>query len=122
MIDFKLPEARLDPLLDLIGKYRNDPRSHKLDLGVGVYRNNDGITPVMRSVKLAEARLHEIQQSKSYLGLTGDISFVDNLGRLLFGDSKATIAGAQTPGGSGGLRIAFKTYHTPRTTSLTTRV
>ncbi len=112
MIDFKLPEARLDPLLDLIGKYRNDPRSHKLDLGVGVYRNNDGITPVMRSVKLAEARLHEIQQSKSYLGLTGDISFVDNLGRLLFGDSKATIAGAQTPGGSGGLRIAFETYHT----------
>ncbi len=112
MIDFKLPEAKLDPLLDLIGKYRNDPRDHKLDLGVGVYRNNDGVTPVMQAVKVAEARLHESQQSKSYLGLTGDISFVNNLARLLFGDTKASIAGAQTPGGSGGLRIAFETYHT----------
>lgn len=112
MIDFKLPEARLDPLLDLIGKFRNDPRRHKLDLGVGVYRNNDGITPVMDAVKQAEIRLHKMQQSKSYLGLTGDISFVDNLSSLLFGTPDATIAGAQTPGGSGGLRIAFEVYHT----------
>ena len=111
MINFKLPEAKLDPLLDLIGKYRNDPRSHKLDLGVGVYRDNDGITPVMQAVKIAEAKLHEVQQSKSYLGLTGDISFVNNLATLLFGETDATIAGAQTPGGSGGLRIAFETYH-----------
>ena len=65
-----------DPLLALIGAYRDDPRPFKLDLGVGVFRDAAGGTPVMGAVKKAEERLLATQDSKSYLGPEGDAGFV----------------------------------------------
>lgn len=110
MAQFNLPEPQPDPLLQLIGKYRADTRPEKIDLGVGVYRDDHGNTPVLAAVKAAENKLQQEQQSKSYLGLTGDNEFVEQLGTLLFND--ATIAlGAQTPGGSGALRLAAEIYN-----------
>ncbi|OED44327.1 hypothetical protein AB833_01760 [Chromatiales bacterium (ex Bugula neritina AB1)] len=113
MSAFTLPEPSLDPLLNLISQYRADTRSNKIDLGVGVYRDDNGHTPVLAAVKTAEARLYESQDSKSYLGLTGDSDFVDVLGNLLFqSPTGRSVAGAQTPGGSGALRLAAELYKT----------
>ncbi len=119
MSDFNLPEPSPDPLLDLIGRYRADSRAHKIDLGVGVYRNDKGDTPVLAAVKTAEAILLEQQESKSYLGLTGDTEFVKLLGNLIFSKpgsneplsaSNKFLSGAQTPGGSGALRVASELF------------
>ena len=112
MAEFNLPEPQADPLLNLISRYRADSRSNKIDLGVGVYRDDSGNTPVLMAVKEAEARLHIEQQSKSYLGLTGDIEFVEALADLIFAKPDATVCGAQTPGGSGALRLAAEVYRT----------
>lgn len=97
-----------DALLALIGLYRDDPRPQKLDLGVGVYRDDDGHTPVMRSVKAAERRLLESQDSKSYLGPEGNVAFTRHMAKLAFGNTvdAARLTGVQTPGGTGALRLA----------------
>lgn len=96
-----------DPLLALIGAYRDDPRPFKLDLGVGVFRDAAGGTPVMRAVKKAEERLLATQDSKSYLGPEGDAGFVAALAPLVLGDAilAERVAGIQTPGGTGALRL-----------------
>lgn len=112
MAQFNLPEPQPDPLLQLIGRYRADTRDNKIDLGVGVFRDDQGNTPVLAAVKEAESRLQQQQLSKSYLGLTGDIEFVECLGDLLFGKTKNFAYGAQTPGGSGALRLAAEIYKT----------
>ena len=112
MAQFNLPEPQPDPLLQLISQYRADTRENKIDLGVGVYRDHQGQTPVLAAVKEAESRLQTQQQTKSYLGLTGDVEFVDCLGDLIFGNTKTYAAGAQTPGGSGALRLAAEIYKT----------
>ncbi len=111
MATFQLPDPQADPLLALIGKYRADTRSDKIDLGVGVYRNDAGDTPVLAAVKAAEDRLHEQQASKSYLGLTGDVEFVDTYGQLIFGNTERYVSGAQTPGGSGALFYRLLLLH-----------
>lgn len=98
-----------DPLLKLIGAFRADRRASKVDLGVGVYRDETGATPVMSVVKRAEKVLHELQDSKSYLGLAGDIEFLRLLKHQIFQGSHLDydrIASIQTPGGSGALRLA----------------
>src|SRR5271156_374530 len=97
-----------DALLALIGLFAADPRSDKIDLGVGVYRDETGATPVFRAVKAAEARLVEAQASKSYLGPEGDIRFTELLQPIVFGGSvdPAPPVGIQTPGGTGALRLA----------------
>ncbi len=97
-----------DALLALIGLHRDDPRADKIDLGVGVYRDAQGRTPVMRAVKAAERRLIEEQQSKSYLGAEGDARFAELLAELMFGAALARsdrLTGVQTPGGTGALRL-----------------
>ncbi|MET4895904.1 aromatic amino acid transaminase [Sphingomonadaceae bacterium jetA1] len=96
-----------DPLLRIIGQHAADPRADKIDLGVGVFRDEEGRTPVMTAVKKAEAILLETQSSKSYLGPEGDIGFVRALGDLVIGDTVARdrIVGLQTPGGTGALRL-----------------
>ncbi|QCB37177.1 aspartate/tyrosine/aromatic aminotransferase [Sphingobium sp. PAMC28499] len=96
-----------DALLGLIAQYRADPRADKIDLGVGVYRDEAGATPVMRAVKAAEAVLLAEQGSKSYLGPEGDTGFVDLLAAIVFGPLAGSdrIAGVQTPGGTGALRL-----------------
>lgn len=97
-----------DPLLALIGAFRADPRPDKIDLGVGVYRNAQGVTPIMQAVKAAERILVEQQPTKAYLGPEGDLGFVAAIDRLIFSKSDAHVvrAGLQTPGGAGALRLA----------------
>lgn len=89
-----------DPLLALIGLYRKDERPGKVDLGVGVYRDETGHTPIFRAVKAAEKRLLETQDSKAYVGPEGDLVFIDHLWTLVGGDTidRSHIAGVQTPG------------------------
>ncbi|MBB3878548.1 aromatic amino acid transaminase [Sphingomonas pseudosanguinis] len=96
-----------DPLLKIIGQHAADPRPDKIDLGVGVFRDEEGRTPVMTAVKAAEARLLETQASKSYLGPEGDTGFVQALGRIVIGDAVPSdrYVGLQTPGGTGALRL-----------------
>ena len=98
-----------DALLAIIGMHRADPRSDKIDLGVGVYRDPAGETPVMRAVKDAEARLVAEQPSKSYLGAEGDARFTELLAQVALGAPLANdpgVTGIQTPGGTGALRLA----------------
>lgn len=98
-----------DAILKLIAELQNDPRDEKVDLGVGVYRDENGRTPILQCVKQAERWLVENQISKAYLGSRGDSVFCDAIERLMFGDdavADARIATVQTPGGSGALRVA----------------
>ncbi|RTM06868.1 MAG: aspartate/tyrosine/aromatic aminotransferase [Hyphomicrobiales bacterium] len=102
-----LQPAPADKILALIGLYRNDPRPGKVDLGVGVYKDIDGKTPVMRAVREAEKRLLASQDTKTYLGLAGDTGFNAAMIKLAFGDKAdhSRIRAAQAPGGSGALRL-----------------
>ena len=97
-----------DAILGLIAEHRDDPRPEKIDLGVGVYRDADGQTPILRSVKEAETRLLEIQTSKAYLGTAGAPAFNAAIQDLTFGDAVTgeRLVTIQTPGGSGSLRVA----------------
>jgi aromatic-amino-acid transaminase len=103
-----------DPLLSLIALYREDPRPQKIDLGVGVYRDEDGHTPIMRAMKVAEQKLVDEQPTKSYLGPEGDVGFVDLTARLALGSQAEGLVGVQTPGGTGGLRLAAALIQTAR--------
>lgn len=97
-----------DSLLALISLARADSRPEKIDLGVGVYRNRVGNTPILRSVKAAERILLETQETKAYLGSAGDKRFVELIKPILFGADAARgeqIVGMQTPGGCGALRL-----------------
>ncbi len=95
-----------DPLLAIIGMVRRDPRPHKIDLGVGVYRDAAGNTPILRAVKKAERLLNETQETKSYLGGDGDVRFVELMRDMAFGSgTDDRYVGLQTPGGCGALRL-----------------
>ena len=100
-----------DALLALIKLFGADPRSDKIDLGVGVYRTGQGDTPVFGAIKAAEKRLLETQDSKAYLGPEGDMGFVQALMPYIFGNDEPAkggrIEGMQTPGGTGGVRLAL---------------
>ncbi len=102
-----LQPAPADKILALIGLYRADPRPGKVDLGVGVYKDRDGKTPVMRAVREAEKRLLQSQDTKTYLGLAGDTGFNTAMAGLVFGPAAelTRIRAAQAPGGSGALRL-----------------
>ncbi len=102
-----LGPRRPDALLALIAMHRADMRPDKIDVGVGVYRDETGQTPVMRAVKAAEARLVTEQPSKSYLGGDGDARFTELLAGMVFGGGKKESRrfGLQTPGGTGALRL-----------------
>ncbi len=97
-----------DALLALIKAHDSDPRTGKIDLGVGVYRTDTGATPVFATIKAAEQRLVAEQDSKAYLGPEGDMAFVTALMPWIFGASAAVgrIQGMQTPGGTGAVRLA----------------
>jgi aspartate aminotransferase len=97
-----------DAILGLIAEHSDDPRAEKIDLGVGVYRNAAGITPVLNSVKKAERRLVDTQESKAYIGTAGDATFNAAVQELTFADSVADerLVTIQAPGGSGSLRVA----------------
>ncbi|MCY1340303.1 Aspartate aminotransferase [compost metagenome] len=100
-----------DPILGLMDAYRLDPNPAKLDLGVGVYKDAQGLTPIPHAVKLAEQRLVDIETTKTYVGGHGDAAFGRLLVDLVLGTGNpleaAGRAGAtQTPGGTGALRLA----------------
>lgn len=99
-----------DKILALMSAFRNDPRETKIDLGVGVYKNAEGVTPVMRAVKAAEHQLWEEQQTKAYTGLVGDPAFSDAMIGLVLGDAveRPNVGAAATPGGTGACRQAFE--------------
>ncbi|WP_374531345.1 aromatic amino acid transaminase [Novosphingobium sp.] len=105
-----LEQQPADALLALIKLHNEDPRVDKIDLGVGVYRNGQGDTPVFAAIKAAEKKLLETQDSKAYLGPEGDMGFVHALMPYVFGKDDPTkggrIDGMQTPGGTGGVRLA----------------
>lgn len=99
-----------DKILHLMRAFAEDRRPHKIDLGIGVYRNADGSTPVMRAVRTAEARVDANQLTKSYVALAGDPAFHAALRDLVLGDTVETgrIAALATPGGTGAVRQAFE--------------
>ena len=104
----RLAAQKPDALLQLIALCNADPRGDKIDVGVGVYKDSAGNTPILRAVKKAEAILHETQQTKSYLGSQGDARFVELIKPIAFGEGAADddrIVGVQTPGGCGALRL-----------------
>ena len=97
-----------DAIIGLIGEYLNDPREPKVDLGIGVYRNAAGETPVLDVVKRAEQRLVDTQATKSYIGSAGPADFNEAMRDLTFAGTvdNDRVAMLQTPGGSGSLRVA----------------
>ncbi|WP_332820577.1 amino acid aminotransferase [Pseudomonas sp.] len=100
-----------DPILGLMEAYRSDRNPAKLDLGVGVYKDAQGLTPIPRAVKGAEQRLVDGETSKSYIGGHGDALFCSHLARLVLGAASPLLAAqraaaSQTPGGTGALRLA----------------
>ncbi len=99
-----------DKILALMAAYREDPRDQKIDLGVGVYKNAEGVTPVMRAIKTAEKQLWEVETTKSYTGLAGDPAFSDALINLVLDGAVARdrIAAVATPGGTGAVRQGFE--------------
>jgi len=105
-----LKEQPADKILMLMQMYREDPRDTKIDLGVGVYKDATGLTPVMRAVKAAEQKIWEDQNTKVYTGLAGDPAFADAMIELVLGDAvpRDTVAAAATPGGTGAVRQAFE--------------
>jgi aspartate aminotransferase len=105
-----LKPAAIDPILGLMAAFREDPRDNKIDLGVGVYQDDRGRTPVMDAVKRAESKLMELEQTKSYQGIAGDAEYNSRMLALMFGDdhsilSSGRIKTLQAPGGSGALRV-----------------
>ena len=105
-----LKEVQSDSLLALIALCNADPRPEKIDVGVGVFRDGQGNTPILRVIKDAERILQQTQETKSYLGSAGDKRFAELIRPILLGDlaDDDRIAGVQTPGGCGALRLGFE--------------
>ncbi len=105
-----LGDVQSDSLLALIAMANADPRPDKIDVGVGVYRDGVGNTPILRAVKAAEKLLWENQQSKSYVGGFGDKRYTELLRPIVLGRHAGDerIGGLHTPGGCGALSLGFK--------------
>lgn len=99
-----------DPILGLGQLFAADTRDGKIDLGVGVFKDAAGNTPIMSAVKKAERVLHESQTTKTYKGLAGDEQFRDSMRLLVLGDAVAPdrVATIQTPGGTGAIRQLYE--------------
>ena len=99
-----------DQILQLIQMYKDDLRAAKIDLGVGVYKDATGLTPVMRAVKAAEKLLWETEVTKTYTGLAGEPAFNLAAARMILGDSVPVdrVASVATPGGTGAIRQALE--------------
>ena len=99
-----------DPILGLMAEFRNDPNPNKVDLGVGVYKNEAGLTPIMAAVKTAEQHVFAGEDTKSYIGPAGMPEFNEAIKKLIFGESHPAlqsnrVATVLTPGGCGALRV-----------------
>lgn len=110
MFDTLKPQAP-DQIIRLIGQFRDDPRTDKIDLGVGVYKTALGLTPVMRAVHQAERQIWEAETTKTYVSsLAGEASFHAAMAALVLGTGypKDRTAGLQTVGGTGAVRMGFE--------------
>ena len=105
-----LPEQPADKILQLMQMFRDDTRDGKIDLGVGVYKNAQGVTPIMRSIKAAQKRVWDEESSMAYTGLAGTPAFNDAMIALVLGDAVArgSVASVATPGGTGAVRLGFE--------------
>ncbi len=101
-----LPDPRLDGIIALMQAFADDTRMGKIDLGVGVYRDAAGRTPVMAAVKAAETRIVETQETKTYLSLAGDSAFLESMRDLVLGGAvpAGRVAAVGTPGGTSAVR------------------
>ena len=99
-----------DKILQLMEQFRADKRAHKIDLGVGVYKDATGLTPVMRAVKVAERRIWETQNTKTYTSLAGEPEFNQAMAAMILGGTvaDARISSIATPGGTGAIRQALE--------------
>ncbi|WP_281559214.1 amino acid aminotransferase [Thalassomonas sp. RHCl1] len=99
-----------DPILGLLAKYRTDENPQKIDLGVGVYKDESGHTAILDCVKAAEQHRFNTEDTKVYIGPTGSPLFNDEMSKLIFGDHKVLSENrartVSTPGGTGALRVA----------------
>ena len=107
----QVPEASTDPIFQLAVAFAEDPRPHKVNLSVGLYRDEKLQTPILKAVKTAEKYLLAHETTKEYLPISGDPLYIEKSGRLILGDKlwdqhHSRICGIQTPGGTGALRIA----------------
>ncbi|WP_117234642.1 amino acid aminotransferase [Vibrio maerlii] len=107
----KVLAAPADPILGLTEEFKKDSRAEKINLGVGIYKNEDGQTPVLNTVKKAEAVLLENEKTKSYLTIEGTAEYGLAVQKLLFGADAEIVnqkraKTAQAPGGTGALRVA----------------
>ncbi|WP_319534101.1 amino acid aminotransferase [uncultured Vibrio sp.] len=102
-----LPTPVLDPILSLSVAYRNDARPNKVDLGIGVYKNSAGETPIMKAIQMAQDVVVKTQKTKAYVGLAGCEEFNQSMVDLLLSGTSAMdrVAAIQTPGASGALRM-----------------
>lgn len=102
-----LPEPKADAILALMAAFRADTREEKLDLGVGIYKDANGKTPVLKAVKLAEKKLLDTQETKAYVSPLGSVPFCNAIIAQVFGSDADTsrIRAAQSVGGSGALRV-----------------
>ena len=105
-----LKEQPADKILALMQMFKEDPRADKIDLGVGVYKDASGHTPIMAAIKDAEKLLWEQETTKTYVALAGDPAFSDAMVSLVLGDAvaRSKVAAVATPGGTGAVRQAFE--------------
>ena len=108
-----------DPILGLMAAFRADPEVRKVDLGVGVYRDGQGNTPVLESVRAAESALIARQTTKSYVGPAGNPGFNQSMEQLVLGAAHPALAAGrvrsvQTPGGCGALRLGAELIRAAR--------
>ena len=106
----RLEAIAADPILGLMAQYRADSDPRKVDLGIGIYRDDQGNTPVLRAVREAESALVAAQTTKAYVGPTGNAGFNQGMERMVFGAQHAALSGGrvrsvQCPGGCGALRL-----------------
>lgn len=104
-----LPHYAGDPILGLMGEFANDPRPHKVNLGVGIYNDEQGRVPLLECVARAEQLIVEEQQPRTYLPMEGEATYRQRVSELLFGNSLAdkplSASVVQTVGGSGALKV-----------------
>ncbi|GIU25194.1 amino acid aminotransferase [Shewanella sp. MBTL60-007] len=119
MIFSQVELAPADPILGLTDAFKADVRENKVNLGVGIYKDESGQTPILKSVKFAEEKLLASESSKSYLGMEGVQAYNRAVQTLLFGSEHKVVSEqraltAQAPGGTGSLRVAaeFLVRHT----------
>jgi aspartate aminotransferase len=105
-----LNEQPQDKILQLMQMFRNDPRTDKIDLGVGVYKDATGLTPVMSAIKKAEQQLWKSETTKAYTGLAGDPAYQDAMIELVLAGAvdRDRIAAAHTPGGTGAIHMVLE--------------